>query len=94
MFSLAHITRNLLLAALVAAPGLSLAQVPPKKLPTYDCLRGNSRSAHCEQLLRNYWQHEPAIRAIAVHYGLEHLLQTVCPPCEGVIYRLRQRHIA
>lgn len=30
MFSLAHITRNLLLAALVAAPGLSLAQVPPK----------------------------------------------------------------
>ena len=71
MFSLAHITRNLLLAALVAAPGLSLAQVPPKKLPTYDCLRGNSRSAHCELLLRNYWQHEPAIRAIAVHYGLE-----------------------
>lgn len=38
---------------------------------TGDCLRGKSRSTHCQRMLQNYWQHESAISAIARHYGLE-----------------------
>ena len=35
------------------------------------CLRGHSRSAACQRMLQDYWRHEPAITAIARHYGLE-----------------------
>lgn len=38
---------------------------------TVDCLRGSKRTAACQQMLRNYWQHEQAIAAVARHYGLE-----------------------
>lgn len=38
---------------------------------TEDCLRGKSRSTHCQRMLQNYWQHERTITAIARHYGLE-----------------------
>lgn len=35
------------------------------------CLRGQSTSRGCQQILRNYWEHEAAITAVARHYGLE-----------------------
>lgn len=58
----------LLLAAAMAALA-SGAHAGPTS--TRNCLRGHSSNAHCRQLLANYWQHEQAITAIALHYGLE-----------------------
>ena len=38
---------------------------------THRCLRGQSDSQGCKQILRNYWRHEQTIAAVARHYGLE-----------------------
>lgn len=38
---------------------------------TVDCLRGSKSTPACQHMLRNYWQHEQAIAAVARHYGLE-----------------------
>lgn len=38
---------------------------------THQCLRGQSNSQFCKQILRNYWRHEQTIAAVARHYGLE-----------------------
>lgn len=53
---------------LVLAAGLGPA---PVMAGPQQCLRGHSTSASCQQILRNYWRHEPTITAVARHYGLE-----------------------
>lgn len=54
----------LLAASLVLTPVFAVAG--PEQ-----CLRGHSVSRGCAQILRNYWEHEAAITAVAHHYGLE-----------------------
>jgi soluble lytic murein transglycosylase-like protein len=38
---------------------------------TQRCLRGQTTTEYCKQILRNYWRHEQTIAAVARHYGLE-----------------------
>ena len=58
------LVRAALLLALSAPT--ALAHAGPE-----NCLRGHSRSETCQRMLQDYWRHEQAITAIALHYGLE-----------------------
>ncbi|WP_404299043.1 lytic transglycosylase domain-containing protein [Alicycliphilus denitrificans] len=59
-----------LLGAALQAPANSQATAKGHQ-HTVDCLRGSKSTPACQQMLRNYWQHEAAIAAVARHYGLE-----------------------
>ena len=66
-------SRTILQLAAVALLGAALqAQASSSgHQHTVDCLRGSKSNAACQRMLANYWQHEPAIAAVARHYGLE-----------------------
>lgn len=57
----------------ISAAFLSLALLvcSPAQAGTADCLRGQSKSASCQNILRNYWQHEQLISEVALEVGLE-----------------------
>lgn len=62
---------RLRISNLAAAIGLTALVGLGAHASTLDCLRGNKTNADCRRMLENYWQHERAITAVALHYGLE-----------------------